>query len=470
MKPVHELTTRQLALLYTAALVGASAVFMAVSWFGEWTFEPGTGTSAHVARQPVTTAHVLLALAVVIVVARIVGAAFTYLHQPAVMGEIVGGIMLGPSVLGAVSPTAYASVLPPEAQPFIGLIAQLGVVLYMFVVGLHLDLRILRTSGRATLLISHASIVVPFVFGTLLALGLYGGLAGEGARFTPFALFLGVSLSITAFPVLARILGDRNLARSELGMLALTCAAIDDVTAWCLLAFVVSVSESTLDSAYVTLGLTVAYTAVMLVVVRPILTRTLLRVDARPLNQTVLGAVFVALLLSALATELIGIHAVFGAFLLGAIIPPSSRLATEVTTGVQDFVAVMFLPAFFAFTGMRTEVGLLSTQADWMYCGLIVAVATIGKFGGAFLAALAAGLERADAAALGILMNTRGLVELIVLNIGLDIGVISPRLFTMLVVMALVTTFMTTPILDRLMRGRTWGMLPAGRGGALPPL
>ncbi len=460
---VRNLSARQMALLYASGVAGAIVLFMAVSWLGERTLEPRESITVTAAPTGVDMMlHVLLALAVVIVTARLLGAVFTFLHQPAVIGEVVGGIMLGPSLLGAVSPESYAFLLPAAAAPFIGVIAQLGVVLYMFVVGLHLDLKVLRTSGRAALLISHASIVVPFVLGTMLAFVLYTDLAGTNIAFTPFALFLGVAMSITAFPVLARILGDKGLQKSELGMLALTCAAIDDVTAWCLLALVVSVSQAALAGAVATVGLTVGYIALMFLVIRPLIARALPFVDkVERLNQGGLAVVFVTLLLSALATEFIGIHAIFGAFLFGAVIPHTSRVAGEVTERMEDVVRVMFLPAFFAFTGMRTEIGLLSTWDDWLLCGVIIAVAILGKFGGAFLAGIASGLGRSESAALGILMNTRGLVELIVLNIGLDIGAISPRLFTMLVVMALVTTFMTSPLLHLIMRGRTWAMIPA---------
>ena len=438
-----------MAALYLGGIAAAALVFVAVSWVGERTFSALRTAAPAPPHHVDAMLHVLLALAVVIVTARLMGAVFRVIHQPPVIGEVVGGIMLGPSLLGAISPAAYAFILPPSTAPFLGVIAQLGVILYMFVVGLHLDLRVVRTSGRATLAISHASIVLPFVLGALLALSLYRTLAGEGVGFTPFALFLGVSMSVTAFPVLARILDDKRLDKTELGMLALTCAAVDDVTAWCMLAFVVGLSQATIGAAFTTVGLTVAYIAVMFVVVQPVVRREVTRMDAHvPLNQAALARVFVALLLSALATEVIGIHAIFGAFLLGAVVPPASRVAADVTGRLDDVVRVMFLPAFFALTGMRTQIGLLNTWQDWMICVAIIAVATLGKFGGTFAAARYVGLGRRESASLGILMNTRGMVELIVLNIGLDIGAISPRLFTMLVLMALATTFMTTPVLD----------------------
>ena len=397
--------------------------------------------------------NVLMALAVIMVAARLVGALFARFHQPAVMGEVVGGILLGPSLLGRVSPEAAAFLFPAEASPFLGVIAQLGVILYMFLVGLELDLHVLRGSIGMTLAISLSSIVVPFTLGAGLAWLLYDALAPAGVSFGSFTLFLGVSMSITAFPVLARILGDRGLQRTHTGILALTCAAINDAVAWCLLAFVVSVTRATPGAAIVTVVLTAIYVALMLSAGRSVMTRFSARLDASAgIGEQSFAVVLVVVLLSAVATEFIGIHAIFGAFLVGAIIPHGSRIATHVTERLEVIVRVMFLPAFFAFTGLRTEIGLLQTAGDWLLCGAIIVVATAGKFGGATLAARVVGLSWRDSAALGILMNTRGLVELIVLNIGLDLGVITPRLFTMLVIMALVTTLMTSPILSSLLR------------------
>ena len=462
-----DLNSRRLALFYAGTIAGALLLFIGVTWLGEHALSPAVPTVPSAPRSIDTMLHVLLALAVVLVTARLAGVLFRYIHQPPVVGEVVGGILLGPSFLGAVWPDAQRLLLPAESAPFLGVIAQLGVVLYMFIVGLHLDLRILRTSAQATLAISHASIVAPFVLGGALALALYNGLAGDGIAFTPFALFLGVSLSVTAFPVLARILSDKGLHKTELGMLALTCAAVDDVTAWCLLAFVVSVSQSTIAHGILTLVLTLAYIGFMFGVVRPVAARVVPRLEhVERVDQTGLAVIVVALLVSALATELIGIHAIFGAFLLGAVIPHESRVAHDITERLEDLVRVMFLPAFFAFTGMRTEIGLIATWHDWMLCAGILVVAILGKFGGSFAAARLVGIGARDAAALGVLMNTRGLVELIVLNIGLDMQIISPRLFTMLVIMALVTTFMTTPILDVLMRGRAWALMPANRAAS----
>lgn len=400
---------------------------------------------------------VLVALTTIMVTARLIGALFKRFNQPAVIGEVVGGILLGPSLLGRLSPETAAVLLPSEAALFLGVIAQLGVILYMFMVGLELDLQVLRSRVATTFAISITSIVLPFAMGGALAWILFEGLAPAGVSFTPFALFMGVSMSITAFPVLARILNDRGLQRTRMGIIALTCAAIDDAAAWCLLAFVVGVTQATPAAAVRTVAFTAIYVLLMLTVGRRLMAAAVARFDASPnVGERSLAMVLVAVLLSAVATEHIGIHAIFGAFLLGAIIPHDSVIARHATERLGDIVRVMFLPAFFAFTGLRTEIGLVESRQDWLICGVIIAVAVAGKFGGTVLASRVMGFDWRDSAALGILMNTRGLVELIVLNIGLDLGVISPRLFTMLVIMALVTTIMTSPILSRLLSKRPW--------------
>lgn len=395
--------------------------------------------------------NVLMALTVIMITARLVGILFARLHQPPVMGEVVGGLLLGPSVLGRLSPGTAAFLFPAEAAPFLSIIAQLGVILYMFLVGLELDLPALRGRIAITLTISLASIVVPFALGIALAWRLHAVLAPDGVAFASFALFLGVSMAITAFPVLARILEDRRLQRTDLGVLALTCAAVNDAVAWCLLAFVVSMTRASPGGAVVTVALTATYVTLMFTVGRRVMTAFAARFDtSKRIGEQSLALLLAAVLLSAVATELIGIHAIFGAFLLGAIIPRDSLIATHVNERIEDIVRVMFLPAFFAFTGLRTEIGLVQGANDWLLCGVIIIVATSGKFGGTLLASRIAGLDWRTSAALGILMNTRGLVELIVLNIGLDLGMITPRLFTMLVIMALVTTLMTSPLLSLL--------------------
>jgi Kef-type K+ transport system membrane component KefB len=396
-------------------------------------------------------AHVLLALAVITLTARLMGGLFKrYLRQPPVIGEIVAGLMLGPSLLGAISPGAYEFLIPADVASYVGMLAKIGVVLFMFLVGLELDPRLLRGNTHVTVAISHASIVAPFLLGASFALWLYPHYSTSAVSFTAFSLFLGVSMSVTAFPVLARILIDRRVQKTRLGVTALTCAAVDDVSAWTLLALITGIVNSSFGRAAWTLPLVLVYIGVVFLVVRPAIAPFVRCQQSAvgPLSHSTLAVVFVLLLLSALATEAIGIHALFGAFLLGAILPHDGRLAEQIRARVEDLVVVLFLPAFFAFTGMRTQVGLLDHAQDWIACAATIGIATAGKFGGTFIASRCVGLGWRHSAALGMLMNTRGLMELIVLNLGLDLGVLTPTMFTMLVLMALVTTFTATPVLD----------------------
>jgi Kef-type K+ transport system membrane component KefB len=392
----------------------------------------------------------LLVLAAVILTGRVLSSILEWLGQPPVIGEVLAGIVLGPSLLGWLSPAWLNLATSPLVH--LGVIAQLGVILYMFLVGLEFNAGLLKAQAHAAVAISHASMIVPFLLGSGLALGLYGRLAPAGVPFTGFALFMGVALSVTAFPVLARILTDRGMTQTGLGVLALSCAAVDDVTAWCLLAFVSGVVKSEVSGALHVIGLSLLYIAVMLVLVRPIAARLITRSFGKGLSPTAITIVFGSLLVSALATEQIGIHAVFGAFLLGVIIPHDSQIAHSLKAGLEQVVTVLLLPAFFAYTGLRTQIGLVSGWEHWLICGLIIVVASLGKFGGTFAAARFAGLDWRTGSSLGILMNTRGLMELIVLNIGLDLGVISPTLFAMMVIMALATTLATTPLLALLER------------------
>jgi Kef-type K+ transport system membrane component KefB len=394
--------------------------------------------------------HLLLALAAVVILGRLLGTVFRFVGQPPVIGEVMAGILLGPSLLGGIAPEAYAFILPSSVAPGLGLLSQLGVVLYMFLVGVELDTDALKGQLRSTVGIALTSIALPFVLGIWLAGTLYSRLSPDGVPFLHFAIFMGVAMSITAFPVLARILADRGMTRTELGRLALSCAAINDVAAWCLLAFVVGVVNNSEGSAVLTSILTVAFIVFMFLVTRPLTARWVRRWEREEPDRRAVAIALVAMLCSALVTEAIGVHAIFGAFLLGAVIPHNSRLAGVLNERIENLVTILLLPAFFAFTGMRTQIGLLSGWNDWLICAAIIGVATAGKFGGALIAARFAGHQWRKAASLGVLMNTRGLMELIVLNVGLDLGVISPELFTMLVLMALVTTIATTPILSRI--------------------
>lgn len=452
-----------------AAMVGAAALgFFCVREVGESLPAPAAEAAravpAALGERVNALLHVLVALAAIIVTARLIGRFFARLGQPPVIGEVVGGILLGPSLLGRVAPDAYAALLPATVAPFLGVHAQLGIILYMFLVGLELDPAVIRRSGHATLAISHASIIAPFILGSALALALYPLLATSQTSFTVFALFMGVSMSVTAFPVLARILADRGIARTRMGMVAIACAAVDDATAWCLLALVVSIAQARASDAAVTSALAVAFVLVMAFVAAPAIRRVAAGAERdRELSRGTLAVVLVGMLVAAATTEWIGIHGLFGAFAFGVAVPHASRIAEGVSARLDDVVAVLFLPAFFAFTGMRTELGLISGLQNWLICGAIVLVACAGKFGGTLAAARLVGLGWRDSSALGVLMNTRGLVELIVLNIGLDLRLISPRLFTMLVIMALATTFMTTPILQLLLRRHPWELTAARR-------
>lgn len=445
--------------LYGGMIVAAIGLFLLIDRYGSKLAAPdnhdapaATGGVAPVANaDPIV--HVLIALTAVLIMGRVLAMIFRFVGQPPVIGEVVGGILLGPSLLGRVWPDAAAFILPPSVAPNLGMIAQLGVILYMFLVGLELNPSVLRARAHATVAISHASILAPFLLGSALALFLYPRLSSSDVTFTSFALFMGVAMSITAFPVLARILTDRQMHKTRLGIIALGCAATDDVTAWCLLAFVVGVAQAKVGGAFLVLGLTLAYIGFMFFIVRPVAHRALNRVDESRLTPNVVAGVFAALLLSALITEWIGIHAVFGAFLLGAVIPHDSAIARAFTTRLEDIVTILLLPAFFAFTGMRTQIGLVSGFDQWLICGLIIVVATAGKFGGAFVSARLTGLNWRDSTALGLLMNTRGLMELIALNIGLDLKVISPTLFAMMVLMALVTTMAASPLLQLMSPG-----------------
>jgi Kef-type K+ transport system membrane component KefB len=414
--------------------------------------------------------HVLLALVVVIATARAMGWLFRSARQPQVVGEILAGIVLGPSLLGRLVPGAEGYLFPASVGPFLNIISQVGVILYMFLVGLELDPALLRKRGHTTVAISHASIIAPFLLGASIALYIYPKLSTRDVPFTSFSLFLGVSMSVTAFPVLARILTDRKIHKTRMGAIALTCAAVDDVTAWCMLAFVVGVARAQAAGALTTVVMAICFIALMVLVVRPTMVRlSLLYGNRGRLTQGVMASVFIALLISASATELIGIHAVFGAFALGAVIPHDSGMARELTDRLEDIVIVLLLPAFFAYTGLRTQIGLVSGFEEWTMCLLIIGVASLGKFGGSAIAARITGLDWRDSSALGVLMNTRGLMELIVLNIGLEMNVISPTLFAMLVLMALITTFATTPILHLITRGREIEVKPFPELGTFSP-
>jgi Kef-type K+ transport system membrane component KefB len=454
---------------YLLLLAGAVGAFVLIQQSGVGLIAPDAPADASsVGRvmpgQVGVVRHVIATLAAVVFLGFVLSRGLRYLGQPPVIGEVIAGILLGPSLLGTIWPDAAHLLIPSvESDPngqvpaALRVVSELGVILYMFLVGLELNAARLAGRMQAAVAVSHASIVVPFVLGAALSLWLYPIYSHRGVPFTSFALFMGAAMAITAFPVLARILTDQKLHKTELGAVALSCAAADDVTAWCLLALVVGVAKADVGGAVQVIGGAIAFIAFMLFVARPLLSR-LFRSEwcrSEELSPAAVSGTFLAVLLAALATEAIGIHAVFGAFLLGAVIPHDSRIAMEFAVKLKDLVTVLLLPAFFAYTGLRTQISLVSGLDSWMWCGAIILVATVGKFGGTLIAARVTGLGWRESAALGTLMNTRGLMELIVLNIGLDLGVISPTLFAMMVVMALVTTGITAPVLHWLLPGHS---------------
>lgn len=386
----------------------------------------------------------------IIIVSRLLGIVTRRLGQPMVIAEITAGIFLGPSLLGLFWPDVGQVLFAPESLGLLQLVSQLGLILFMFLIGLELDPELLKGRAHTSIAISHTSIIVPFALGVGLAFYLYPLWSDPEVPFLAFSLFLGVAMSITAFPVLARILSERRLLRTRIGAVTIACAAVDDVTAWCVLAFVVAAARADgFGEAALTTGLSLAYIGVMFWGVRPLLRRIAARQRGEDgISQNVVAGILLLLFFSSWATELIGIHALFGAFLFGAVLPKESGFAHALAEKLEDLVLVVLLPLFFAFSGVRTQLSLLDTSAAWLTCLLIIFVACLGKFGGSAVAAKMTGLSWRESGALGILMNTRGLMELIVLNIGLDLGVISPAVFAMMVVMALVTTFMTTPILE----------------------
>jgi Kef-type K+ transport system membrane component KefB len=414
--------------------------------------------------------RLFLQLLLIIGAACATGALFKRIGQPAVVGEMVAGILLGPSLFGLLAPHAFGFVFPPASLEPLRLFSQLGVCLFMFAVGMELDVSQLKRQVQTAIVVSHSSIVIPYLLGVALALFLYQSLAQPGASFISFALFMGISMSITAFPVLVRILKDRGIFKTLLGSTATACAAVDDVTAWTILAFVVAIARATsVGGAAFSFGLVILFIGLMFLVIKPAFPYWLGRhALERPEPDKVTLAIVVGLVIAAaFTTELIGIHALFGAFLAGTIMPVVCGFREKLIVRLENISSVLLLPVFFAFTGLRTQVGLLSTPRDWLICGLIIAVATVGKLGGSALAARVTGLDIRSSLQLGALMNTRGLMELIALNIGYDLGILSQQIFTMLVIMAIVTTVMTGPLVTLFTR-RELRTVPSDGEEALP--
>ena len=397
----------------------------------------------------------------IVVVARIFGWIFRKIGQPSVIGEIIAGIVLGPSLFGLYFPDLSQALFPADSLGNLQLLSQIGLILFMFVVGMELDLKALKNKANEAVVISHASIIIPFALGIGLSYYIYTGFAPQhldpvtkavvfDIPFLSFSLFMGIAMSITAFPVLARIVQERGIHKTRLGTIVITCAAADDITAWCILAAVIAIVKagSFVSSLYV-IGLAILYVIMMLLVVKPFLKRIGdLYAKKDNIKKSIVAIFLLTLIISSYLTEIIGIHALFGAFMMGAIMPDISKFRNVFIEKVEDVSVILLLPLFFVFTGLRTEIGLLNEPYLWKITGFIILVAVVGKFFGSAIAAKFVGQNWRDSLTIGALMNTRGLMELIVLNIGLELGVLTPKVFTMMVIMALVTTFMTGPALD----------------------
>lgn len=455
--PAAAVSNSQTLMRYALLVLVPTSVAIGILILGSSHFGTGPHTSRSESHHKAdVVSQMLLALPVILLVCLLVSRIARRLGQPGVIGEIIAGILLGPSALGLFWPDAYTWLFPASLSTGINLLAQLGLAFFMFLVGHELELGQLRGNGRAMLLISHVGVALPLMCGVLLAVGMYRSLAPEGTTFASFALFIGVSVSITAFPVLARIVTDRDLDGTEVGTMALTGAAIDDVTAWWLLAIVVTtVNDSSPLVVLRTVALTGLFAAALLLIVRPVL-RQLLDGSANRrelMSQRLSGSWTMALLLSAvmlsaLATKQIGIHAIFGAFMLGVIAPRGLVNVTEATVRLRSVTESLLLPLFFVYSGLRTEIGSLgSNWRLWGLCLLVIGIAVLAKWGGVTLAARFSGMNWHTSVSLGALMNCRGLTELIVLNVGLDLGVINTKVFTIFVIMALVSTMMTSPAL-----------------------
>ncbi|WP_295121972.1 cation:proton antiporter [uncultured Chitinophaga sp.] len=391
----------------------------------------------------------LVQIILILAVSRIFGAAARKVKQPAVVGEIIAGIVLGPSLFGMLWPDGMAAVFPAASLNNLQFLSQIGLAFFMFIIGMELDIEKIRNKAHDAVMISHASIIIPFFLGVTLAYFIYQEFAPANVNFISFALFMGIAMSITAFPVLARIVQERKLTGTPLGTLAITCAAADDVTAWCILACVVAIVKAgSILGALVTIGLAVIFVAGMLYLVKPWLHKRMVAKvrDGEKLSQRNVAFAFFVMLIAGYVAEIIGIHMLFGAFLAGVIMPNEAK--KMLTEKLEDVSLLILLPIFFAFTGLRTQIGLLNEVHLWTVFSLIMLVAVGGKFGGSTLSAKLVGQSWSEAMSIGALMNTRGLMELIVLNIGYDLGILTPEIFAMMVLMALATTFMTGPVLD----------------------
>lgn len=396
----------------------------------------------------------LLQLIVIILAAQVCGYLVKKIGQPSVMGEILAGIILGPSLVGAIFPGFTAFVFPSASLDNLKMLSQIGLILFMFVIGMELDLNIIKKKAKSAVLISNVSIVFPFALGVGLSFYLYTDFCPAGIPKYAFALFIGIAMSITAFPVLARIIRDKGLTNTRMGSISIIAAAFGDIAGWCILAIVIAIAKAgSPGSSLYTLLYAAVYVLIMLFAVRPLLKKlSANKSHSAEVKRSTIAIIFIVLLLSAWGAEIIGIHALFGAFMAGVIMPLEWNFRNLIINKIEDIALVMLLPLFFVLTGLRTQIGLLNDTSLWSVCLLITAVAIAGKFGSSAIAARIAGENMRDSLAIGALMNTRGLMELIILNIGYDLGILSQEIFTMMVIMALITTFMTSPTLNLINR------------------
>lgn len=402
-------------------------------------------------------ATVLIQLIVIIAAARIMGWLFRQIKQPMVVGEVIGGIILGPSLLQPLAPDLWAAIFRPEVEPAFKVMKELGLILLLFIVGMEFDFRHLKNLGRAAVTISAVGMAFPFVLGMALAPLLHDQL-GLKTPIWGLTLYLGTALSITALPVLGRIMMELGITKTKLGTVTISAAAIDDASAWILLASIVGAVQAKFDpmQTLIMIGLTLGFVAVMLLVVRPVLHWMMERyfaVTHSHLDPIGLSVLLVLLLSSSWMTLKIGIFAEFGAFMLGACLSGNVKLHHALGDSFRNFVSAFFLPIFFTYTGLHTEIGSLQTASHWLLAILLIAVAIVGKFLGCGMVARWSGFAWKEAGIIGVMMNTRALMGLIVINVGLEQGILDKTMFTMLVMMAIVTTVMTTPVLYLLYRG-----------------
>ena len=399
---------------------------------------------------------VILQLIVIIAAARIFGGLFRRIGQPLVCGEIAAGLILGPSFFGGMFPGLFHTIFNPSVGHIFAIMSQIGLIFLMFLIGLEFDFGHLKENRGTALSVSIVGIVLPFSLGLLLGRWMHAALGLQGSWMN-FGLFMAAAMSITAIPILGRIMVELNINRTRIGSLTISAAAADDASGWIILAVITAIARSALNPAKLGIMIleTIGFAMAMVWLVRPLLkkwTARQMRIRRGKLSLGALAVVLLLMLAAAAATNLIGIFSIFGAFFLGAILYDQHEFRAAVQERLRDFVTVFFLPIFFTYTGLRTDIGTMSGRALWVMCGLVLLAAFVGKFGGCWLAARVNGLPWREASIIGVMMNTRALMELIVINIGFELGIIPKSVFFMLVVMAVASTYITAPVLRRLIR------------------